>query len=315
MTVGGEADEIFGGLGADLLLGGAGNDVMHGDDDTATGGIGDDDTMWGGTGLDTMHGDGGDDTIFGESDPDKLHGDDGNDYLEGGADNDTARGGTGRDLLIAGYGSDDLDGEQDGDTYRITARGGLVTEKTIIYDSGDDGLGHGAAADSLILIGTPEADTVLLRGMADYYFPKLEKLIGDNADPGITDRFFNSKEPDKLQAILQALEDAYGPHAVEQELVEVDDVLGDLTLLQSKIIELYTMRYGQASWRPSWMVGDPTRYRIFSMSDTGSSLASWRRSTRPLPRPMATPTLLFRARCSTPSPRPGTTLMRVCRAP
>lgn len=240
VTVGGDADEIYGGLGVDKLLGGGGNDLMHGDDGEATGGPDDDDTMRGGVGVDTMYGDGGDDTIFGESDDDFLYGNAGDDHLEGGAGNDKAWGGVDRDLLVAGYGSDVLDGEVGGDTYRITARGGLVTELTTIYDSGPNG--GGAEPDSLVLIGTPFVDTVLLRGMADYYFPTPVRLIGDNADPtssGLTDRIFASEDPDKLRAVLQALEDAYGPHAPNGELVTVDGASGDLAALERKIIETY----------------------------------------------------------------------------
>ena len=222
VTVGGEGDTIFGGLGADKILGGGGNDLMHGDNGSATGTDVDDDLMWGGTGADTMHGDGGDDTIFGESDPDKLYGDGGKDYLEGGQGNDFAWGGVGDDLLVAGYGSDTLDGQEGDDTYRITARGGKVTELTTAYDGG--GLSDN---DKLIVIGTPQNDTVLLRGMADFYFPTLVKLIGEGASKGLTDKIFASQEPDKLRSVLQALEDSYGPHDIPAGLV-------------AQIIDLYT---------------------------------------------------------------------------
>lgn len=221
VTEGGEGDTISGGLGKDKILGGGGNDVIHGDNGSATGvAVFDDDLIWGGTGADTMYGDGGDDTIYGESDPDKLYGDDGKDYLEGGQGNDLAWGGAGDDLLVGGFGSDKLDGEGGSDTYRITARGGLTTELTTTYDSGavTDG------TDILVLIGTAERDTVLLRAMADFYFPTLEKLIGYPANPdpkaeGLTDKIFASGEPDKLRALLQALEDSYGPHDIPAGLV------------------------------------------------------------------------------------------------
>jgi Ca2+-binding RTX toxin-like protein/outer membrane protein OmpA-like peptidoglycan-associated protein len=241
-------DFIFGDAGDDKLLGGGGPDDMHGGANN--------DTMWGGVGADLMHGDEGNDTIFGETDRDRLFGDAGSDYLEGGAGNDEAKGGDDPDLLIAGYGSDTLDGEKDGDTYRITARGGLVTELTTIYDTGPNG--KGAAPDNLILIGTDRPDTVLLRAMADYYFPTLVKLIGAHFDKvtgelvgvdpasgqqakGLTDKIFDSQEPDKLRAVLQALEDAYGPHAIVKDVVTVAGVT-DATLkdLQEKIVGAYT---------------------------------------------------------------------------
>jgi Ca2+-binding RTX toxin-like protein len=226
VTPGGEADSIFGGLGQDTLLGGGGSDTIHGDKGAA--GVGDADLILGGVGMDILHGDGGDDVIYGETDPDTLFGDDGADHLEGGHGNDVAWGGAGQDLLVAGFGSDTLDGQTGDDTYRITARGGNITDLTIAYDGGGV-----ADADQLVLIGTSEADTVLLRGMADFYFPTLLKLVGkDNAVPanvveGLTDTIFDSEEPDKLRAVLQVLEDAYGPHTIPAGLVD-------------QIIDLYT---------------------------------------------------------------------------
>ncbi len=186
-----------------------------------------------------------DDTIFGETDRDKLYGDEGGDYLEGGAGNDFARGGDGDDLLIAGYGSDDLDGQQGEDTYRITARGGLVTELTIMYDTGENIGPNGEARppDHVVLIGTSQADTVLLRAMADYYFPLVEKLVGGvvkgKTVDGLTDRIFASQEPDKLRSVLQALEDAYGPHAVEN-VVNIDGEAVPLAELYKQIVKAYT---------------------------------------------------------------------------
>ncbi len=231
------ADKIYGDGGNDQLLGGGGNDDMHGDAGK--------DTMWGGVGADVMRGGADDDIIFGETDQDKLFGDAGGDYLEGGAGNDYARGGEGGDLLIAGYGSDDLDGEEGEDTYRITARGGLVTERTIMYDTGENIGPNGEARppDHVVLIGTSQADTVLLRAMADYYFPLVEKLVGDDTPgqevAGLTDKIFASQEPDKLRAVLQALEDAYGPHAVAN-VVNVDGGPKTLDKLYEKIVKAYT---------------------------------------------------------------------------
>jgi Ca2+-binding RTX toxin-like protein len=220
VTVGGEGDTIAGGPDNDKLLGGAGNDTIHGDNNNGTG-TGED-TIWGGTGFDTLYGDGGADRLFGNADPDMLYGGSGGDILEGGQGNDVLRGGTGNDLLIAGYGSDDLDGEQDSDSYRITARGGSATELTIAYDSG--GL---TGTDIITLIGTPDPDTILLRAMADYYFPTLVKLVGGPGSEGLTDRILASGDPDKLRTLLQAIEDAYGPHDIPDGLV--NDIIGRFT--------------------------------------------------------------------------------------
>ncbi|MCH5374711.1 MAG: hypothetical protein JJ992_12105, partial [Planctomycetes bacterium] len=219
VIAGGDSDTMYGGTGDDRLLGGGGNDQMFGGDN--------DDMLWGGTGVVTMHGDAGDDFLYGESDPDKLYGDGGADYLEGGQGNDLAEGGAGNDVLVGGYGSDTLDGQEGSDTYRITARGGLTTELTTAYDSGSPG-----DTDLLVLIGTPGKDTVLLRAMADFYFPTEVKLIGDAASDGLTDKIFASGEPDKLRSVLQALEDSYGPHDIPPGLIE-------------QIIDLYVNEVGQ----------------------------------------------------------------------
>lgn len=203
---GGEADTIEGGLGNDKLLGGAGNDLIHGDksDGTGTG----NDWIWGGTGVDLIYGDGGADQLYGNADPDKLYGDAGDDYLEGGGGNDMVFGGAGEDILVAGYGSDTMDGGADGDTYRISVRGGSTTELTTAYDTGTTGV------DSLVVVGTPGDDTLLLRAMADSYFPTLPKL------QGLVQKYFNSTLADRLAAMLQSFNDAYGPWELPPGLVE-----------------------------------------------------------------------------------------------
>ena len=205
VIAGGEGDTIHGGSGSDKLLGGGGNDTIHGDDN--------DDYIWGGTGADTLYGDNGSDTILGESDPDKLYGDDGSgnavdgdDTLEGGQGNDFVRGGRGVDVLIAGYGSDDLDGQEGSDFYTINARGGTTSEVTIAYDTGT-GLDD---SDRMTVFGTGQADTFLLRAMADYYFPTKERL------QGVSERMLIKaaliEEPnDQIEFFKKAITSAYGP--------------------------------------------------------------------------------------------------------
>lgn len=105
--------------------------------------------------------------------------------------------------MVAGFGSDSLDGEEGGDTYRITGRGGLTTELTTAFDSG---MGVNDI-DQLIFVGTAFADTVLLRAMGDSYFP----VLADKLLP-LIERFFNGTLSDRLAGMLQAIEDAYGPH-------------------------------------------------------------------------------------------------------
>ena len=227
-TINGDAgaDELLGEQGFDIITGDAGADLILGgdDNDTIDGGSGNDqiygnagadlinggdadDWIYGGTGADIIHGNDGSDHLFGNSDPDKLYGDAGNDYLEGGQGNDLLLGDVGQDTLVAGYGSDTLDGQDDSDKYLITARGGLLTELTTAYDSGASG------TDTLTFSGTSYSDTVLLRAMADAYFPLQSKL------DGLVSKYFNSGEADKLGAILQAVQDAYGPHDVPTGMV------------------------------------------------------------------------------------------------
>jgi Ca2+-binding RTX toxin-like protein/outer membrane protein OmpA-like peptidoglycan-associated protein len=209
-TVGGDKDDISGGAGNDKLIGGAGNDILHGNEG--------DDVLRGGVGRDKLWGDNEDasatgaDKLYGDADSDELRGGPGDDYLEGGGGNDLALGGTGDDTLVGGYGSDTLDGEENGDTYRISVRGGTTTELTTALDTGSAGV------DSLIVTGTARADTLLLRAMADSYFPTLEKL------QGLIKRFFESNIADRLAAMLQAFNDAYGPwdpaHGLYQALTD-----------------------------------------------------------------------------------------------
>jgi hypothetical protein len=210
VTPGGEKDDLSGGAGNDKVLGGAGNDKLQGNDG--------DDSLWGGVGQDKMWGDNedgtgnGNDKLYGEADSDELRGGAGDDYLEGGGGNDLALGGTGADTLVAGYGSDTLDGEANGDTYRISVRGGSTTELSTAYDTGATGV------DSLIVVGTPQADTLLLRAMADSYFPTLPKL------QNLVTKFFNSTIADRLAAMVQSFHDAYGPwdpgHGLLQALTD-----------------------------------------------------------------------------------------------
>jgi Ca2+-binding RTX toxin-like protein len=230
MDGGADDDAIFGEGGADNILGGSHDDLIHGgtEGDTIDAGSGDDivfaeagndlvhggtgnDEIDGGTGADTLHGDAGADRILGRGDPDKIYGGADDDVLDGGGSNDLVLGGTGSDLLIAGYGSDVLDGQEDPDTYKIDARGGSITDLSTAYDTGN------GPGDQLILNGSAGPDTVLLRAMADSYFPSEAKLLN------LIQKIFDSGEPDKLAAMRQAINDAYGPHSVPTGMI------GDLT--------------------------------------------------------------------------------------
>lgn len=207
VTPGGEKDNLSGGAGNDKVLGGAGNDTMQGNDGN--------DSLWGGIGSDEIWGDSegnvldnGNDFLYGEADSDQLHSGSGDDYLEGGGGDDVSRGGDGLDILVGGYGSDTMDGEADSDTYRISVRGGTTTQLTTAYDSGSTGV------DQIVIVGTPQADTLLLRAMADSYFPPLPKLNG------LIERFVKSTLADRLAGIVQSFNDAYGPWDLPPGLVE-----------------------------------------------------------------------------------------------
>ena len=134
------ADDMFGGLGNDLLRSYGGNDRLFGEAG--------DDTLSGYYGNDTLDGGAGNDTINGGYDADVLNGGDGADTLRGdgtfeaaydGAD--TLNGGNGTDTLIGGGGDDTLFGDDDNDTLR----GG----------TGADTLTGGAGADTFVIEDVP----------------------------------------------------------------------------------------------------------------------------------------------------------------
>ena len=68
--------------------------------------------------------------------------------------------------------------------------------------------------DSLIVVGTTGADTLLLRAMADSYFPTQDKLNG------LIVRYFTSSLADRLAAMIQSFHDAYGPWDLPPGLIE-----------------------------------------------------------------------------------------------
>lgn len=115
-------DVLGGGLGDDTLMGGAGADTIYGGADAAGSGINDvivggagadvlfasggNDSVDGGDGGDLIFGGLGDDTIVGGSGNDDLYSAGGNDVVSGGIGNDTLWGGAGDDIFTGGDGSD-----------------------------------------------------------------------------------------------------------------------------------------------------------------------------------------------------------------
>ncbi|AQZ34165.1 heme peroxidase [Pseudomonas sp. LPH1] len=96
-TGNGQANQMFGSTGNDVLRGQGGDDELHGLDGN--------DTLHGGAGADRLFGGLGDDMLFGDGGNDILDGGDGDDTLDGGAGNDIMIGGAGNDTLYASQGN------------------------------------------------------------------------------------------------------------------------------------------------------------------------------------------------------------------
>ena len=104
-------DQMFGGMGPDVLDGGDGNDKLFGSagDDALEGGAGDD-TLEAGDGADAVNGGPGIDVLKGEAGNDRLNGGSEADTLDAGPGDDDLKGGDGGDHVIAGDGIDRADG-------------------------------------------------------------------------------------------------------------------------------------------------------------------------------------------------------------
>ena len=109
---GADADVLFGHEGFDVLFGGAGDDVLSGDDGAIASDQHADDYLDGEDGNDVIFGNGGADELYGGAGDDQLHGDDasvdalyqGADYLDGEDGNDALQGYGGDDVLAGGAG-------------------------------------------------------------------------------------------------------------------------------------------------------------------------------------------------------------------
>lgn len=114
VTIGADKAET---LGADLIIGRAGNDNLYGRDgsDTLYGDEGKD-SLYGGKGDDFLKGGSGNDEASGGLGDDKVWGEDGNDWLDLAAGNDWGNGGTGNDMIDCGAGNDIALGKEGNDT-------------------------------------------------------------------------------------------------------------------------------------------------------------------------------------------------------
>ena len=136
---GGDAVDIFYGLGGDDVLNGLGGDDRlrgRGGDDTSNGGGGED-WLRGGAGNDRLDGGAGDDGLDGGNGQDKLKGRTGDDVLNGGAGHDVLAGGKGVDTFVF----DSLSGDRVsdwhvGETIDVTALGASASGVDIVIRSG-----------------------------------------------------------------------------------------------------------------------------------------------------------------------------------
>ncbi len=150
-----ENDSHAGTLGDDLVLGGAGNDLIH----TRSG----NDVILAGTGDDLASGGRGADIVAGGSGRDLLFGGRGDDVLADGAGSDRSVGGAGRDLLIDGLGQDLLCGGAGADAFVFVA----ATLKGQSLD-GNGGRFHGGAGrDTLYLVVDDALRTVVEAEIVD----------------------------------------------------------------------------------------------------------------------------------------------------
>ncbi len=112
----GEAPDIMGDGGNNILMGTAGPDVIWGGGGSDTiDGLGGDDIICGGKGNDTIEGGTGHDLILGGPGVDTIMGQNGMDALAGLRGGDEIIGGGGRDVLIGNKGNDTLRGRAGGD--------------------------------------------------------------------------------------------------------------------------------------------------------------------------------------------------------
>lgn len=166
---GNDNDTISGGGSDDHIEGGAGNDTLWGDwmADEAIDGIAGVDSIWGGTGMDTLFGGAQGDYLFGESDPDTIFGEEGDDTIDGGHGADKIFGGVGDDTITSSLGDDFIDGGSGSDEVTINTLGGDMSSRVTVFDSGAPA---GDGTDTLIVNGTAEADSFLLRAAKSFIF-------------------------------------------------------------------------------------------------------------------------------------------------
>jgi Ca2+-binding RTX toxin-like protein len=207
-SIGGDVENVIGGLNDDILRGdgdrnrlegsdgndfidgGGGNDRLEGQSgiDTIVGGLGDD-AMSGGPGDDTLDGEAGIDTVNGDAGDDTVHGGPDADPLSGGADSDTldySDATTGVSVTPDGAGNDGTSGEGDNVSADFeTVIGGIGNDSlvgtsapnTLVGGDGDDALDGAGGADELV--GGNGMDLASYAGRAAPVFVDLATAGGD----------------------------------------------------------------------------------------------------------------------------------------
>lgn len=191
---------IKGGTGNDRIKGFGGDDILWGDLSTysTNGSGGGDDALYGGDGADRLMGESGDDVLYGESGNDTLDGGYGNDVLYGGTEADSLTGGLGNDQLYGGLGMDSylfaqispLSSHTLGqDTISDEDMAGSITVGANTLVSGiqlQDGTWRANTGDKLSFIGDIDAGRVTLVIQSGYNKVNVSVQNFTNGDLGIT---------------------------------------------------------------------------------------------------------------------------------
>lgn len=132
-------DRIYGGGGADKIDGGRGNDILYGDDGLTSYNVTEDkqlagiDTIYGGEGNDWLYGGYGNDKLFGGSGTDMLIGGENDDFLDtGSASETTFEGGNGNDFnayktTVNGAATEDISQGNTGTCFILTSMGAVAS--------------------------------------------------------------------------------------------------------------------------------------------------------------------------------------------
>ncbi len=193
-----DVEEIYGGSGADRLIGNGAANLLYGDvgadrleghggDDELVGGGAENemDVLLGGAGDDSLESGGGGDILNGGADDDELFDDLGSDTVSGGSGNDQINQGS------AANGGDALSGGRGLDEVSYASRGAAVNVSVNnVANDGGAGEADNVRDDVEIVVGTPFGDTLTGNGLANFFgggggadilfgFDGIDRLIGE----------------------------------------------------------------------------------------------------------------------------------------